>query len=107
MVAITAKPTTHILDFGPGHASGIGALTHRNVDGSGVQIILAGTIETPISHLQSRRHLFGSSASSVRYGVNWGTKFQPKLVRSQADGKIYVDTPYSRLLGIIVFIALT
>lgn len=38
--AVTRIKCTHILDFGPGQKSGIGALTHRNVDGSGVQVPL-------------------------------------------------------------------
>ena len=29
---------THLLDFGPGHASGIGSLTERNIEGSGAQV---------------------------------------------------------------------
>lgn len=36
--ATSQAPLTHIIDFGPGHASGIGGLTHRNKDGSGVQV---------------------------------------------------------------------
>ena len=36
----TDRPgVTHIIDLGPGHGSGIGGLTHRNKDGSGVQVI--------------------------------------------------------------------
>lgn len=99
MMAIVAKPVTHILDFGPGHASGIGALTHKNVDGSGIQVVLAGTLDTPVPHLQSRRHLFGSSPSSVKYGVNWALRYRPNLVRNEADGKFYVETNFSRLLS--------
>lgn len=38
-VATGQARASHILDFGPGHASGIGALTHRNKDGSGVQVL--------------------------------------------------------------------
>lgn len=30
---------THLLDLGPGHASGIGSLTERNIEGSGAQVI--------------------------------------------------------------------
>lgn len=98
--AISTKSVTHVLDFGPGHATGIGALTHKTVDGSGIQVILAGTVEIPVSHLQSRRHLFGSSPSFVKYGTNWGEKYRPKLAVSKADGKVYVDTAFGRLLGI-------
>lgn len=31
---------THLLDFGPGHVSGIGSLTGRNIEGSGAQVLL-------------------------------------------------------------------
>lgn len=39
-LAISQLQVTHIFDFGPGHSSGIGALTHKNVDGAGVQVVL-------------------------------------------------------------------
>jgi len=29
---------THVLDFGPGKSSGVGALMHKNVEGSGVKV---------------------------------------------------------------------
>lgn len=35
---VRAIEATHILDFGPGHMTGIGALTHKNMDGSGIQV---------------------------------------------------------------------
>lgn len=38
--AIQARRYTHIIDFGPGRDSGIGALTSRNVEGRGVQVSL-------------------------------------------------------------------
>lgn len=44
--AVTKIKSTHILDFGPGQKSGIGALTHRNVDGSGVQVFIAYVYRT-------------------------------------------------------------
>lgn len=31
--------------------------------------------------------------------MNWAKKFQPKLVRSTVEDKIYIDTAFSRLLG--------
>ncbi|KAJ3252951.1 beta subunit of fatty acid synthetase, partial [Borealophlyctis nickersoniae] len=43
--ATTPSPLpTHILDFGPGGTSGIGALTQRNKEGRGVQVVLAATL---------------------------------------------------------------
>ncbi|KAK9695378.1 fatty acid synthase alpha subunit Lsd1 [Basidiobolus ranarum] len=41
----TNAVVTHILDFGPGATSGIGALTHRNKEGTGVRIFLSGALE--------------------------------------------------------------
>eukprot|EP01127_Copromyxa_protea_P004216 TRINITY_DN14111_c0_g1_i1.p1 TRINITY_DN14111_c0_g1~~TRINITY_DN14111_c0_g1_i1.p1 ORF type:complete len:3881 (+),score=986.19 TRINITY_DN14111_c0_g1_i1:27-11669(+) len=90
---------THLLDFGPGRVSGIGALIHKNMDGMGIQVVLAGTTETPSQVLQSRRHFFSSHPTSVRYGKNWGEKYKPRLVKNLADGKTYLDTKFSRLLG--------
>ncbi|KAG1195029.1 hypothetical protein G6F35_013295 [Rhizopus arrhizus] len=43
--AIATKNLTHIIDFGPGGTSGIGGLTYRNKEGTGVQIVLAGALE--------------------------------------------------------------
>lgn len=37
---VTRIVSTHILDFGPGHKSGIGSLTQRNLDGLGVQVMI-------------------------------------------------------------------
>jgi fatty acid synthase subunit beta len=34
----TKSGVTHVLDFGPGGVSGIGGLTHRNKEGTGVQV---------------------------------------------------------------------
>lgn len=65
------------------------------------KVILAGTIESPHPVLQSRQHLFGSLPASVRYGKNWGELYKPRLVRNLADGKIYVDTKFSRLIGML------
>ena len=92
------KPT-HILDFGPGHASGVGSLTHRVLDGTGVQIILAGTNDLPLSNvavLQTKAHLFSCTNESLRFAPNWSLEYKPRLVRSSS--RLIVDTKFSRLL---------
>ncbi|KAJ2229684.1 fatty acid synthase alpha subunit Lsd1, partial [Coemansia sp. RSA 475] len=35
---------THVIDFGPGGVSGIGGLTNRNKEGTGVRVVLAGAL---------------------------------------------------------------
>ena len=36
---------------------------------------------------------------SVTYAVNWGEKYRPRLLRSDLDNGLYIDTKFSRLLG--------
>lgn len=89
---------THAIDFGPGQNSGIGALTQRNKEGSGLQVILAGCFESSNSSILTKAALFDRNQSSLKYGANWKVEYQPKLVKS-SSGKIFVDTKFSRLLG--------
>ncbi|KAF1805804.1 fatty acid synthase [Mucor lusitanicus] len=89
---------THIIDFGPGGTSGIGGLTYRNKEGTGVEVILADSLEGTNKDLSYKADLFNADISSVKYAQNWATLFQPKLVET-ASGRIDVDTKMSRLLG--------
>lgn len=90
---------THILDFGPGGTSGLGVLTHRNKDGTGVRVILAGAIEGVNTEVGYKPELFDrDEAHAVQYAVNWVKEHGPKLVKTK-EGKTYVDTKFSRLLG--------
>lgn len=90
---------THILDFGPGGASGLGVLTHRNKDGTGVRVIIAGALDTnPDDEYGFKQELFDVTSSGLKFSVNWLEQFHPKLVKTKA-GKIYVDTTFSKLLG--------
>lgn len=92
--------STHILDFGPGGVSGLGVLTHRNKDGTGSRIILAGTLDIPLNDDEYgfKQEIFNKSANSTKWAPNWLNEFKPKLVRT-SNGKIYVDTKFSKLLG--------
>jgi len=90
---------THILDFGPGGISGLGVLTHRNKDGTGVRIIIAGAFEGTNNEVGYKPELFDrDSEHAVKYAVNWLKEHGPKLVRTK-QGETFVDTKFSRLLG--------
>ncbi|KAJ3326414.1 3-oxoacyl-[acyl-carrier-protein] synthase [Blyttiomyces sp. JEL0837] len=95
----TKLDVTHILDFGPGGASGIGGLTHRNKEGTGVQVILAASLDNTSGELLDKSYIFDQSKDAVRFAPNWAEKFRPKLIRIASTNEIHVDTSFSRLLG--------
>ncbi|KNC98227.1 phosphopantetheine-protein transferase domain [Spizellomyces punctatus DAOM BR117] len=97
--ATNTQSISHVLDFGPGGASGVGFLTHRNKEGTGVQVVLAGSLESGMSELLDRSYLFDEDVHAVKFAPNWAEKYRPKLIRIASTGEIHVDTPFSRLLG--------
>lgn len=90
---------THLIDFGPGGASGIGGLTHKNKEGTGVQVVLAGTLDAQKEELLDKSTIFEFDSSAVTYAPNWAELYRPRLLRIKRTGEIHVDTPFSRLLG--------
>jgi fatty acid synthase subunit beta len=91
---------THILDFGPGGISGLGVLTSRNKDGTGVRVILAGAIDGTIPEVGYKPELFDRDEEhAVKYAVDWVKEHGPRLVKTSA-GQTFVDTKMSRLLGV-------
>lgn len=80
--SIAKKNLTHIIDFGPGSTSGIGGLTYRNKEGTGVEVILADSFEGTNKDLSYKADLFNSDIKSVKYSQNWAKLFQPKLVET-------------------------
>jgi fatty acid synthase subunit beta len=91
---------THILDFGPGGISGLGVLTSRNKDGTGVRVILAGTVSGTVTEVGYKSELFDRDEEhAVKYAVDWVKEYGPKLVKT-SSGHTYVDTKMSRLLGL-------
>lgn len=97
--AATDFESTHLLDFGPGGVSGLGVLTHRNKEGTGSRIIIAGAIDVALDDEYGfKQELFNKAESSIKWAPNWLQEFKPKLVKTKA-GKVYVDTKFSRLLG--------
>lgn len=99
-VATKFPKATHILDFGPGGISGLGVLTNRNKDGTGVRVVLAGTMDGSNVEVGYKPELFDRDEEhAVKYAPNWVDQFGPKLART-AVGKTFVDTKMSRLLGL-------
>ncbi|KYK59616.1 fatty acid synthase beta subunit dehydratase [Drechmeria coniospora] len=91
---------SHILDFGPGGVSGLGVLTSRNKEGTGVRVILAGAVDGTIPEVGYKPELFDrDEENAVKYANDWVKEFGPRLVKTSSGHK-YVDTKMSRLLGL-------
>ncbi|CAM1511185.1 Fc.00g086980.m01.CDS01 [Cosmosporella sp. VM-42] len=91
---------THVLDFGPGGISGLGVLTSRNKEGTGVRVILAGTVEGSMTEVGYKPEIFDrDEENAVKFAIDWVKEFGPRLVTTKG-GKTYVDTKMSRLLGL-------
>ncbi|WVQ81978.1 hypothetical protein IAT38_004105 [Cryptococcus sp. DSM 104549] len=84
------KSATHAVDFGPGGNSGIGPLTGRAIEGRGVRVVVVGEKGKAAAEFYD--------ATKVRREPVWASEWSPKLVKT-LDGKIHIDTPFSRLLG--------
>lgn len=80
----TAFPgATHVLDFGPGGISGLGILTSRNKEGTGVRVILAGTVNGTVTEVGYKPELFDRDEEhAVKYAVDWVKEYSPKLVQT-------------------------
>ena len=97
--ATTFQGATHIIDFGPGGISGLGVLTNRNKEGTGVRIILAGAMDGTNAEVGYKPELFDRDEEhAVKYAVDWVKEHGPKLVKTTA-GQTFVDTKMSRLNG--------
>ncbi|KAI8805920.1 hypothetical protein BJ742DRAFT_774644 [Cladochytrium replicatum] len=94
----TSAKATHILDFGPGGASGVGGLTYRNKEGTGVHVVLAGVLEAS-SGLLDTTQIYDSDPASVQFAPNWAELYRPRLLRIASTGEVHLDTSFSRLLS--------
>lgn len=91
---------THILDFGPGGISGLGVLTNRNKDGTGVRVILAGSMDGTNVEVGYKPEIFDRDQEhAVKYAVDWVKEHGPRLAKTSV-GQTFVDTKMSRLLGL-------
>ena len=91
---------THLIDFGPGGISGLGVLTNRNKEGTGVRVILGGAIDGSNNEVGYKAELFDRDEQhAVIYAEDWVKEHGPKLVTTAA-GQTFVNTKMSRLLGL-------
>ena len=91
---------SHIVDFGPGGISGLGVLTSRIKEGTGVRVILAGAIDGTNTEVGYKSELFDrDEEKAVKYAIDWVKEHGPKLVKTSV-GQTFVDTKMSRMLGV-------
>lgn len=90
---------THVLDFGPGGPTGVGVLTHRNKEGTGVRTILMGSAEGSSREFRCRSEVFNSNDSAIKYGTHWLRDYGSQLVKS-STGELRIDNAMTRLLGL-------
>ncbi|SGZ13219.1 BQ5605_C028g10556 [Microbotryum silenes-dioicae] len=84
---------THAIDFGTGGASGVGYLCVRCWEGRGIRTIMLGNRGSGNSSGQE-----AWTQSSIKRDTRWTEAHSPRLVKT-ADGKLNIDTPFSRLLS--------
>lgn len=115
---------SHVVDFSRGGAaSSFARLTQRNLDGTGIQVLLAATEESDdntvtrtvredgteevkgepnnIMNIKGRAaflDLVGDDASAFPFGVNWRETFGPKLIKLN-DGRVALRTKYTDLFN--------
>jgi fatty acid synthase subunit beta len=102
-----AAGVTHVLDFGPGGADGVGGAAlfcARLTAGRGVQVIVARAAARKLARadtptLSGSAALLSGDEGDVPFAVDWAVEFGPKLVRRACDGKVIVNTRFTEALG--------
>lgn len=90
---------THLVDFGPGLGSGIGALVQRSLQGTGTRTISANLLaKKQLSSLGTRLELFDQNFPR---GKDWSSSFGPEVIETAAG--LHIATRFSRLLGLPPF----
>ncbi len=72
-ISRTNHGITHVIDFGPGGSSGPCNFTSKNLEGSGVQFIMAGAFE-PIGRklfVADKACLFDTRKENIPFAPNW------------------------------------
>ncbi|KID60191.1 Fatty acid synthase subunit beta [Metarhizium brunneum] len=87
---------THVLDFGPGGLSGVGMMLHRNQEGTGVRVIMAGLAEGKSIECGYRSEIF---AKKVTFSENWNRVYSPSLIQPTTTD-MHIENRMTRLLGL-------
>ena len=96
--ATTFPGATHIIDFGPGGTSGVGTLLQRSKEGTGVHVILGGTLSGSNALVGYKADLFEPSRA-LKHGADWSKDYSPSVLKD-SSGRTMLATKMSRLLGI-------
>ncbi|KAJ3389073.1 3-oxoacyl-[acyl-carrier-protein] synthase, partial [Entophlyctis sp. JEL0112] len=88
----TCQTVSHILDFGPGGASGIGGLTHRNKEGTGVQVILANAFDVPSKELLDKSAIFDQNSQSIP--TTYGCRNDPPCTMDERFVSAVINAGY-------------
>ncbi|WAQ87288.1 hypothetical protein PtA15_8A192 [Puccinia triticina] len=89
------EDTTHIIDLGLGTLSGIGSLMARTTEGKGHRMVFAGL---PASGEGNKTMNEVYDAINITREEKWSQKYKIGLIKT-ADGRLQIDTPFSRLLS--------
>jgi fatty acid synthase subunit beta len=99
--AVNFPGATHVLDFGPGGSSGIGVLTQKIKDGTGMRVILtriSGNTGLDIGYLAD---IVDRGSHALRSSPRWAVDFRPSLVRLKSLGTTCIlNTKFSRFFGL-------
>lgn len=102
-LATPTQEITHVIDFGPGEYSGVGGLTARNKEGSGMQVILASALSPNSNHDILPKSRIFDCLEPLAYAQNWAKLYQPRLVRIESTNELHIETSFSRLLGNLIY----
>lgn len=80
--------TTHLLDFRPGKAAGIGRLSQKIVEGTGIQSIHVGVADTMDRRYPGRDVLL-SETGPVPSSSNWERDFAPCLDEDELSAALH------------------
>ncbi|KAF4458052.1 fatty acid synthase subunit beta [Fusarium austroafricanum] len=97
--ALNMPDATHILDFGPGGAQGVGVLANNLKAGQGVRVIHATVLNGSNTELGYKPDLFDRSQEAserVSKLQPWAHSFQPTLTQF-TENKLVVSTRFTRL----------
>ena len=95
---INFPQATHVLDFGPGGSSGVGALVSHIKQGTGLRVILVTDVKLRDQQFGNILEVLDSSSTTMSYATAWAD-LRPRLIQDSA-GRVHLDTKFSRLLSL-------
>lgn len=82
--------------------SGAVSFTSKNLEGSGVQFVMAGAFQ-PFKEndlvVADKSVLFDTRPQAIPFAREWETDFGPRVVQRTVDNKLIIETKYTRVMG--------